>query len=139
MWLRSCTETISHIRMVKLIERDVGDKDREQRQLFVTSLHLTAIIRYMKLKFLTGGSCWQRLFSVLFLTLLFFCAPVYANLDLVFFFCFLFFLWLLKAAFSPAFIHCRQRAACQPIYCLLTCDSRINRGNTSFVFISGCI
>lgn len=57
MWLQSCRETISHIRMLKLIERDAGDKEREQRQLFVTSFHLTGIIRYMKLKFLSGGSC----------------------------------------------------------------------------------
>lgn len=57
MWQWSCRETISHIRMVKLIERDAGDKEREQRQLFVTSLHLTGIIRYMKLKFHSGGSC----------------------------------------------------------------------------------
>lgn len=57
MWLQSGRETISHIRMLKLIERDAGDKEREQRQLFVTSFHLTGIIRYMKLKFLTGGSC----------------------------------------------------------------------------------
>lgn len=62
MWLQSCRETISHIRMLKLIERDAGDKEREQRQLFVTSFHLTGIIRYMKLKFLTGGSCWQHYF-----------------------------------------------------------------------------
>lgn len=60
MWQRSCWETISHIRTLKLIERDAGDKEREQRQLFVTSLHLTGIIRYMKLKFHTGGSCWQH-------------------------------------------------------------------------------
>lgn len=60
MWQRSCRETISHIRMLKLIERDAGDKEREQRQLFVTSLHLTGIIRYMKLKFHSGGSCWQH-------------------------------------------------------------------------------
>lgn len=60
MCQRSCRETISHIRTLKLIERDAGDKEREQRQLFVTSLHLTGIIRYMKLKFHTGGSCWQH-------------------------------------------------------------------------------
>lgn len=60
MWQQSCRETISHIRTLKLIERDVGDKEREQRQLFVTSLHLTGIIRYMKLKFRSGGSCWQH-------------------------------------------------------------------------------
>lgn len=62
MWLESCRETISHIRMLKLIERDAGDKEGEQRQLFVTSLHLTGIIRYMKLKFLCRGSCWQHYF-----------------------------------------------------------------------------
>lgn len=56
------SETISHIYMLKLIERDAGDEEREQRQLFVTSFHLTGIIRYMKLKFLTGGSCWQHYF-----------------------------------------------------------------------------
>ncbi len=62
MWLQSCRETISHICMPKLIERDVGDKESEQRQLFVTSFHLTGIIRYMKLKFFTRGSCWQHYF-----------------------------------------------------------------------------
>lgn len=61
-YLCGCRETISHIRMLKLIGRDAGDKEREQRQLFVTSFHLTGIIRYMKLKFLTGGSCWQHYF-----------------------------------------------------------------------------
>lgn len=77
-------ETISHIRMQKLIERDVGDEEREQRQLFVTSFYLTGIIRYMKLKFLTRGFCWQHYF--LFRSSpFFFCAPVYANLDPVFF------------------------------------------------------
>lgn len=56
------SQTISHIYMLKLIERDAGDEEREQRQLFVTSFYLTGIIRYMKLKFLTGGSCWQHYF-----------------------------------------------------------------------------
>lgn len=83
MLLRAA-ETISHIRMQKLIERDVGDEEREQRQLFVTSFYLTGIIRYMKLKFLTRGSCWQHYF--LFRSSpFFFCVSVYANLDPVFF------------------------------------------------------
>lgn len=83
-YLCGCRETISHIRMLKLIGRDAGDKEREQRQLFVTSFHLTGIIRYMKLKFLTGGSCWQHYF-------LFCSSPpfsfvlLYANLDPVYF------------------------------------------------------
>lgn len=60
IWLQSGQETISHICMLKLIERDVGDKGGEQRELFATSFHLTGIIRYMKLKFHIRGSCWQH-------------------------------------------------------------------------------
>lgn len=70
--------------MLKLIERDAGDKDREQRQLFVTSFYLTGIIRYMKLKFLTGGPIDNTVFCFALIPC-FFCAPVYANLDPVFF------------------------------------------------------
>ena len=84
MWLQSCRETISHIRMWKLIERDAGDKEGEQRQLFVTSFRLTGIIRYMKLKFLTGGPVDNTIFCFVPLPS-FFCVPVYANLDPVFF------------------------------------------------------
>lgn len=136
MWLRSCGETISHIRMLKLIDRDAGDWEGEQRELFVTSFHLTGIIRYMKLKFLAGGSCWQHYF-LFHSSLLFFCAPVYANLEPVFF------PWPLKAASSPALwlhsLHSRAQHTEQPVSVftpLLPEIERYHRGIHYFSLLS---
>lgn len=65
MWLWSCRETISHTCMLKLIERDVGDKEGARtKAAFVTSLLLTGIIRYMKLKFLCGGPVDNTVFRL---------------------------------------------------------------------------
>lgn len=57
-WSRS--KTISHIRMPKLIERrDAGDRALGTKAGLCRLFCLTGIIKYMKLKFLHGGSCWQ--------------------------------------------------------------------------------
>ena len=124
MWLQRCRETISHIRVPKLIERDAGDKEGEQRQLFGTCFHLTGIIRYMKLKFLTGGSCWQHyfrfhsspLFPFVFLFMLIWtqCFPLTA-----------------KSSILPSlgFNSLQSYQVCQPVHTSLTCDSRIKCGN----------
>lgn len=71
---RAVEGTIAHICMLKLIGRDAGDKEGEQRQHFVTIFHLTGIIRYMKLKFHTGGPVDNTTFCFVLLPLFLLCS-----------------------------------------------------------------